>query len=163
MLQPLKKHRNYCPFCVPELQGRKLVKWKKLLDSRQFHEKFRNFMKSIENDGNLSFSAIRNPSRHLGFPQEKARVEELGTPGTAKDLKLTKSPDISWNLVEVQMNSLNSMIFKGNHRKSIFLFVYIIQGHHPRCRPSHTPSVDDHPLSSHHLHLTTKPDRHTLA
>ena len=44
-LQPLKNHRNYCPFCVPASQGRKLVKWAEIYEIYGFLWNFRKFHK----------------------------------------------------------------------------------------------------------------------
>ena len=113
-LQPLKKHRNYCPFCVPALRGRNLAKCMKI---RWIYENSWNFSKFDDfywKSWYFVFSALLRPSRNLDIPKEKARVEQPGTPGSSQNRNLGKFSVISPNFMKFHEISLKFRNFKKN-------------------------------------------------
>ena len=81
-LQPLKKHRNYLPFCTSALYGRFLVNSRKFIEKQEIQWKCKNSMKIIKNHEIQWFSGSRDPPRNLCFPCSKSRSERLGPPKT---------------------------------------------------------------------------------
>ena len=81
-LQPLKKHRNYLPFCMPALYGGFLVNSMKSIENQEIQWKCWNFMEIMKFHEIHWFSGFRDPSRNLCIPCSKSRSERLGPPKT---------------------------------------------------------------------------------
>ena len=89
-LQPLKNHRNYCPFCVPAPQGRKLVKCKEIIRIYGFPRFFGNSMIFNEIQDILCFQPSATLHETFIFLRKKQGLKSLALQGARKTEILVK-------------------------------------------------------------------------